>query len=466
MSTGNAHTKHTQHKERVGQYEDVAQCPQSEQTGLRKQPGQAERTDQNAQPDYHAKSELIEHTLVQNCRNAGAWSPKTPLLGLISGGSDSTALAYALAHQAKLSQIPLAFIHVNHGIRGQAADEDAAFVRTLASYLETPLFEAQIDVPALMQNEGGNLEDIARRERYAAARDALKSLCTHHGLSADSGRLVVAHTLDDRAETFFMRSIVGTGPGGLGSLQLASGDVIRPLLGVTREELRAYLKALAQAGRTPQCFAEEPLWCEDATNADTQYFRSFVRHEMIPRARMRNADLLHTLERTMDVIAEENRFMDELARDAFARCVQIEDTRSESGADACFEPAQRGADSAHLLNHDMRSDEPGGVAVGVYALVKPAFAQIALPIRRRVAYQILRTLLPVDARVEQRSVDAICKMVDDTAQLKSGYTTNIQGNLAISSNKRGGRIEPMALYRARRKPHKHPRTPRSGAPHN
>ena len=95
---------------------------------------------------------------------------ESPLLLMVSGGSDSCGLAYAMHALSERGAVgPLAMLHVNHCIRGQAADDDQRFVESLADALSIPLFMCKVDIPQLVAREGGNLEAIARRERYAAA---------------------------------------------------------------------------------------------------------------------------------------------------------------------------------------------------------------------------------------------------------------------------------------------------------
>jgi tRNA(Ile)-lysidine synthase len=178
------------------------------------------------------------------------------------------------------------------------------------------------------------------------------------------------------------------------------------LLEVGREELRTYIQerdgAVAdQAGN---------LWREDATNADTDRFRAFVRHEIIPVAKQRNPKLLETLTRTMNLIAEED---DMLAQQARTLLIEL--------------------------------GQPLGYSIGDGVLLSPKLADEAKPLIRRVLYKLLGMMLPADDRVEAASVEACVEGLG-----KPGYSANIQGNLAVSYNKEGLRLEPMEAYRARR----------------
>ena len=118
----------------------------------------------------------------------GLANTETPVLLMVSGGSDSTALAYVARQLADEGAIgPIAMLHVNHRLRPGAADQDEAFTAQLAELLGIPLFSCQIDVAGQAQREGGNVEAVARRERYLAANEALASLCRHAAAPLSEG---------------------------------------------------------------------------------------------------------------------------------------------------------------------------------------------------------------------------------------------------------------------------------------
>lgn len=349
----------------------------------------------------------------------------TPVLLMVSGGSDSTAMAYLVCDRAAAGAVgPVGILHVNHHLRGADADADAAFVESLAAALGVPFFLANVDVARLVGESGGNLEAVARRERYHAADEALEKLCLQAGAPVHEGRIFVAHTQDDRVENFYMRSIVGTGPGGFRSMRYANGNVVRPCLDVGRGDLRDYLRRRAldaAADASVPLVRDEAgaLWREDATNAHTDRFRAFVRHEIVPRAKERNPRLLDTLTRTMNLIADED---DMLEREAAA------------------------AVGAHV--EWVSPADPPAWAEGCVFL--PSFGAVPVPLARRAVDRVLARMLPLASRVEAASVDAVVAAFADGAPI-GGYTANIQGDLAVSANKRGVRLEPMAAYRARRK---------------
>ncbi len=206
-------------------------------------------------------------------------------------------------------------------------------------------------------------------------------------------------------------SIVGTGPGGFRSMNycvnIGGMRVCHPLLELGRDDLRAFI-----AGR-PCAVRDESgeLWREDATNADTDHFRAFVRHEIVPRAKGRNPRLLETLTRTMNLIAEEDDMLSSQARE--------------------------------LLLSKVR---PLGQLPSEGFLVSPDMAQVERPLARRVIDRVLLLALGRDARIETASIETCLDGLGE-----SGFVSNIQGNLAVSYNKNGLRIEPMDAFRARRK---------------
>ena len=242
---------------------------------------------------------------------------KTPVVAMISGGSDSTALAYILSVLSSRDVIgPVQAVHINHCLRDEDSDNDERFVKTLCEALDIPLHSFRIDIPALMKN-GGNMEAIARNSRYNAANEILDKMCDELGVDKELGRIVVAHTVDDRLECFYMRSIVGTGPGGFRGMRDANGRVVRPLLELDRYELREAIKD-AQSQLPVVKDREGHLWREDKTNADIDHFRAYVRHEIVPRAKKWNASLGSTMTRTMNLIGAEDDMLEEMADEIVA----------------------------------------------------------------------------------------------------------------------------------------------------
>ena len=183
--------------------------------------------------------------------------------------------------------------HFNHQAR-PAADQDEAFCRNLAETSGIWFVRGGADVPALAASSGESFEACARRARYAFLQR------TAEGLEAD--RIAVGHTLDDQAETFLLKLARGAGSAGLGGVYPRRDAVIRPLLDVTREAVRAWLREQGQG------------WVEDETNADLGNPRNRVRHLVLPaldaayggptRAQLASA---------AELVREDGQFLDEVA---------------------------------------------------------------------------------------------------------------------------------------------------------
>jgi tRNA(Ile)-lysidine synthase len=198
----------------------------------------------------------------------------------VSGGGDSVGLLRLLHHVAPSTGLRLSVAHMDHGVRGAAAQADAEFVADLAASLGLPF-----DIGRWQPERSGHFESDARRARY----EWLVEVARRRGASV----VAVGHTRDDQAETILHRILRGTGPRGLAGIssrrRLAADPVIelvRPLLDTTREDVRTYLGDLGQPCR------------EDASNADHRRTRARIRHHLLPGlAREYNPDVARAIVR-------------------------------------------------------------------------------------------------------------------------------------------------------------------------
>jgi len=242
------------------------------------------------------------------------------ILVAVSGGADSVALLHALHGLAKRKRLRLTVAHLEHGIRGKTSREDAVFVRALALLLKIPCVIGQAKVPELAKRNGISLEMAARQARYAFLVRAARRV------GADM--IATAHTADDQAETLLLKFLRGAGRGGLSGIApdtVVSGTrVIRPLMEVSRSQIEAYLRA------------RKCVWREDESNTDTVFLRNRVRHELLPLLeREYNPGLRQTLQRTRDVLAAEDEWMDDQARGILTEC------RDEGAALPPLPPGER-----------------------------------------------------------------------------------------------------------------------------
>ncbi|MCD8199495.1 MAG: tRNA lysidine(34) synthetase TilS [Coriobacteriaceae bacterium] len=256
-----------------------------------------------------------------------------PCVLMVSGGSDSIAL---LEMAARLDcRDDCKVLHIHHGLRASEADADAAFVQARCEDLGLACEVRHVDVEELHRRTRRSIEDCARELRYAAGEEVLDVWCEQRNADPEQGLLVLAHTLDDRIETFFMRSLTGAGPSGLASIPRRRGRIYRPLLSRRREELRDYLRDLYPD------HTDAELWREDATNEDGSNFRSRVRTQLIPVLRDLRPGFETSLERTMDLVEDEQTLLADDARSLVLRNLVFD-------APASAPDEQEAVQAAHL----------------------------------------------------------------------------------------------------------------------
>lgn len=176
-----------------------------------------------------------------------------------SGGADSHSLLHALVELSRREALPpIIALHINHGLHDDANDW-SAHCATVASDLGVEFYERVVSVDA-----GASPEAQARDARYSVFESFL----------SDGDVLLLGHHLDDQVETVLFRLIRGAGPSGLAGIPekrpLGTGLLMRPLLGLTRDQIETY------AG------SHQLAYLNDGSNDDTRYDRNFLRHEVLP----------------------------------------------------------------------------------------------------------------------------------------------------------------------------------------
>ncbi len=298
---------------------------------------------------------------------------RAPVVLMVSGGADSTALLVLAATSAldiddgrglaRIARERLHVLHVNHQLRGLDAEEDEEFVRDLSDRYGIPCTIRRVDVRALTKAQGGegNAENTGREVRYAAAAELANELSRQFGTPRSAARILTAHTANDRAETFFMNAIRGTGPAGLSSIPRRRNRIVRPLLDKTHRELCEFLRM------------KGIVWREDATNDDTRYLRAFVRHEVMPVVERRNPRVTASLSKTCDILSDEDAYLHAQA-------------------------------SRALRDLTRRKGE------GMLSLDAARLAASDVVIARRVVRQALLWVCPA-ARLEARHIEAVLRLV-------------------------------------------------------
>lgn len=317
-----------------------------------------------------------------------------PVVLMVSGGADSTALLVLAATstldiddgrgQARIARERLHVLHVNHQLRGIDAEEDEEFVRSLCARFGVPCTVRRVNVEELAASTDGNVENAGRIARYAEAVHLANDLSEAQSTPRSAARILTAHTADDRAETFFMNAIRGTGAAGLSSIPRRRNRIVRPLLDRTHDELCELLRMRGI------------VWREDATNTDTRYLRAYVRHQILPLAKKRNERLAASLANTCDILSDEDAYLTSVA------------------ARAQRDLTRRGGE-------------------GMVALDAARLAATEVAIARRVVRQAVLDVCP-EARLEARHIASILRIVaagEGSVTIAMGVDARVEFGLLI-----------------------------------
>jgi tRNA(Ile)-lysidine synthase len=278
--------------------------------------------------------------------------PGSRVITGVSGGADSLALLVLLAKLRGRLRLSLAAAHLNHGLRGQAADDDEQFVRTWCENLQVPFFSRKVDLRSDAESQRTGLEDAGRKARQAFFSELADRFETEgfpvwqKGLSCDFGQnedqstghdqgqdqgqnqsrepvpgpvpepvpgpvlIALAHHLDDQAETILLHLGRGCGLDGLTGMKPSNGRLIRPFLGQSRDAIRQWLRS------------QQISWREDDTNQELFALRNRIRHQVLPAWRQAiGYDPAPLLERTAFSLSEDQDFLDQIARSEAAKCL-------------------------------------------------------------------------------------------------------------------------------------------------
>jgi tRNA(Ile)-lysidine synthase len=255
---------------------------------------------------------IARHTLLM---------PADSVLVAVSGGPDSVALLHILNDLREELPLRLEVAHLQHGIRGEEAREDARFVGALAQRLNLPFHLKEVDIPKIKETAGkGNLEALARQERYRF----FTAVAEERKLS----KIATAHTQDDQAETVLMWFVRGCGTKGLAGMsplqRLASENrglartltLVRPFLQTSKAEILDYMEQRQLAYRT------------DRTNEDPALLRNWIRLRLLPEITGRiDPRWPVRLAQQAALLRDEDVFLDRLAR------VEMEKLRLPGGLD-------------------------------------------------------------------------------------------------------------------------------------
>ncbi|MGN0706989.1 MAG: tRNA lysidine(34) synthetase TilS [Faecalibacterium sp.] len=326
-----------------------------------------------ARNDFKAILDLVSDF----CAQEDLLTPHRPggplqIAAAVSGGADSIALLYLLwaMEQQDPGLLRLSACHVNHGLRGESADRDEFFVRSVCAELGVPLRVFHAAALGSVPSHAG--EDWARRLRYH---------CFARLRTEGIDRIATAHTATDQAETLLFRLARGTGLHGAGGIRPMREGFIRPLLCLTRAQTEACCRALGQP------------WVTDETNRSDAYARNRLRHGALPALRSANTEAERNLARFCEKAARADAYFARQARQL-------------------LETARRDARTAAL---------PSGAR---YALVmgREVFAlaplQAADPLILESAMHLLASSLPNEDEADVQRLCALAVRGNGAAQLR------------------------------------------------
>jgi len=238
-----------------------------------------------------------------------------------SGGLDSHVLLHVLSQfQYQLIPSRVHAAYINHGLNPQA-DAWARHCGEICAQLKVPFQTIDVDATPL---PGESPEAKARQARYSALKRLVR----------EGDCLLTAHHKDDQLETLLLQLMRGSGPKGLAAMPVVAnfggGEHLRPLLTCTREEIHAY------------AYHHQLKWIEDDSNQNAQFDRNFLRHDIIPRLKLRWPSLLQTANRTAALCAEASELLEhEAARDIRRLTTQGSDALDVAGLCQLSAPQMR-----------------------------------------------------------------------------------------------------------------------------
>lgn len=215
-----------------------------------------------------------------------------------SGGADSTALLHVLRYfvSEKYNNLEVFAIHINHNLRGSESVRDENFVKEFCKKNSIRLIKKSIDVKKFSKELKIGLEEAGRMMRYEIFENISK---------IENAKIATAHTLSDRCETLIMNLVRGSGMKGLCSIPAVRGNIIRPLINITREEIESY------------CMKNNLDYVNDSSNFEREYTRNKIRLDVIPRLKKINPNFENVISRTMKSLKIDEIYLEEIANRSF-----------------------------------------------------------------------------------------------------------------------------------------------------
>ena len=249
-------------------------------------------------------------------KNNGLAEPGSRIGIALSGGSDSMALLYCFNNFRENGYFDICAVHLEHGIRGEASKEDADFVKSQCRALNIPLYVEYADVPAAAREKKTSVESAGRQIREDFFERTVKD--------GKADYIATAHHADDNAESVLMHVLRGSGLNGLAGIKVKRGFLIRPFLGVKKEDILNYIKA------------HNIPFKDDKSNKDNKYTRNYIRNVLLESAKSVFGDVSGSLNRLSRFAADDNDFIEKETGKAFDECAEISENRAAINIDKLF----------------------------------------------------------------------------------------------------------------------------------
>ena len=347
-------------------------------------------------------------------------SPGDTVICAVSGGADSVALLFCLYLLKDKLGITLEAAHFNHRLRGEESDREEAFVAKLCDRYDIPL---HIGSGNVVPGKKG-LEAAARDARYGYFQTL-------------PGKIATAHTADDNAETVLLHLLRGTGLKGLGGIAPINGSIIRPMLGVTRQDVESFLEE----------------WClshiTDSSNATDAFLRNRIRHHVMPLLKAENPKLAENLSAMALNLREDEKILTSLAEKEILPTVETLKT---------MPPALRNrALEAFLKRSGVKEPEQSHLALAEKLVFsdKPS-ARAAFPggitiARSYNTLTVLReeepleeTVLPCPGEAELPGYRVVCAPAESIENTPTVFTVRPQGTMVLRCRQGGDTIRLSA----------------------
>lgn len=225
-------------------------------------------------------------------------SANDKVLVALSGGADSVFMLNILKIFSQDLRFEISAAHVNHSIRGKDAEHDQFFCETLCQNLSIPFHTITLNIPSIAKANGISEETAGREERYKY----FESLCEKYRYN----KIAVAHNMNDSVETLLINLTRGCSLNGLGGIKPINGKIIRPIIGIEREEIEKYLSDNSYE------------FCEDSTNKTDIYTRNKIRNKVIKDLKEINPSIIKTIYSNLQTIRDDDNYLTQTASDSGA----------------------------------------------------------------------------------------------------------------------------------------------------